>query len=427
MIRIIVLGVSILISINTNGQGKYGSDEEGCKENLSMFREYYKQKNYADALPAWRWAFINCPASSGNIYKNGPKIIKERIKIDKENKAAYIDTLLMIFDQRIEYFGKEGYVLGLKGYELVLIDKNRSKEALNYLQRSLDLDGNNASVQAVYAYMRAMVNLEKLGEKIKEDVLEAYTLVSEIVHFNIVNESKVTKNFVKYSEKIEDLFTPYANCKDLISLYSKNIDPNTNDVNLLKRVVTLLNDKNCTDDDLFFNVSNRLYELEPSPASADLLSKMSIAKGKSSDAVVFAKTAIELEEDQNLKAKYYLALADAYRSQGSFLLARDAVFSALKLRSGWGEAYINLGNIYVAGAKSCGDDFENQTVYWVAVDAFKKALSDSETEYRASKSINTYSKYFPTKENCFFNGVTAGSKHMVDCWINKQTIARTSD
>ena len=427
MIRIIILVGAILFSFNTNGQGKYGLDEESCKENLSMFREYYKQKNYAEALPAWRWAFLNCPASSGNIYKNGPKIIKERINIDKENKLAYIDTLLMIFDQRIEYFGKEGYVLGLKGYELVSLDKNRSEEALSYLKKSLDLEENNSSVKAVYGYMRAMVNLEKSAEKSKQDVLEAYAVVSEIINFNIVNESKATKNFVKYSEKIEDLFTPYANCEDLISLYSKNIDFNTNDINLLKRITTLLNDKNCTDDDLFFNALSRLYELDPSASSADILSKMSISRGKSSDAIVFAKEAIDLEEDKNLRAKYYLALADAYRSQGSFVLARDAVFSALKLRSGWGEAYINLGNIYVAGAKSCGDDFETQTVYWVAVDAFKKALSDSETEYRASKSINTYSKYFPTKENCFFNGVTAGSKHMIDCWINKQTIARTSD
>ena len=46
---------------------------------------------------------------------------------------------------------------------------------------------------------------------------------------------------------------------------------------------------------------------------------------------------------------------------------------------------------------------------------------------RASKSINTYSKYFPTKENCFFNGITPDSKHIVECWINQTTIARTSD
>ena len=427
MFRTTILIIGIFISFNTSGQDKYGLDEERCKENLSMFREYYKQKNYVDALNPWRWAFINCPASSGNIYKNGPKIIKEKIKLDKENKSAYIDTLLMIFDQRMEYFGKKGYVLGLKGYELILLDKSRSEEALGYLEESIKIEENNSSVQAVYGYMKAMVNLEKIGLKTKNDVLEAYVLISEIIDYNIINETKAKKNFVKYAQKIEDLFTPYANCEDLVLLYSKKIDTQTNDIGLLKRITQLLNNKECTDSDLFFNVTKRLYDLEPSSSSAYLLSKMSVSRNNSYEAIMYAKKAIEIEEDINIQAKYYLALADSYRSKGSFSLAREAVFNALEIRNGWGEAYINLGNIYIAGAKSCGDDFQNQTVYWIAIDAFKEALLAPETKLRASKSINTYSKYFPTKENCFFNGLTSGSNYFIECWINKNTIVRTSD
>ena len=427
MKKIVISAVAILAIFSANAQGKYGTDEQKCKENLSMFREYYKQKNYADALSSWRWTFLNCPEASGNIYKNGPKIIKERIKVDKENKSTYIDTLMIVFDQRIQYFGKEGYVLGLKGYELIGIDKNRSKEALGYLKQSLDLEGHNASVQAVYGYMKAMVNLQKSGDKTKADVLEAYAIVSEIIDYNIVNESKATKNFVKYSQKVEDLFTPYANCDDLIALFSQKLDASTEDINALKRITELLNNKNCTNSDLFFNTSSRLYELDPSAASADQMSKMSVAKGKSSDAITFAKEAIEMEQEENQKAIYYLALADAYRNAGSYASARVEVYNALELRSGWGEAYMNLGNIYISGAKSCGSDFNNSTVYWVAVDSFKKALSDGETKDRASKSINTYSKYFPNKETCFFNGAETGQSHTVGCWINKVTAVRTSD
>ena len=427
MFRTTILIIGVFISFTTIGQDKYGLDEERCKENLSMFREYYKQKNYVDALNPWRWAFINCPASSGNIYKNGPKIIKEKIKLDKENKSAYIDTLLMIFDQRVEYFGKKGYVLGLKGYELILLDKSRSEEALGYLEESIKIEQNNSSVQAVYGYMKAMVNLEKTGLKTKNNVLEAYVLISEIIDYNIINETKAKKNFVKYAQKIADLFTPYANCEDLVLLYSKKIDTQTNDIGLLKRITQLLNNKECTDSDLFFNVTKRLYDLEPSSSSAYLLSKMSVSRNNSHEAIMYAKKAIEIEEDINIQAKYYLALADSYRSKGSFSLAREAVFNALEIRNGWGEAYINLGNIYIAGAKSCGDDFQNQTVYWIAIDAFKEALLDPETKLRASKSINTYSKYFPTKENCFFNGLTSGSNYFIECWINKNTIVRTSD
>lgn len=425
--KIIVLAVVVSTALSVNAQGKFGADEQKCKENLSMFREYYKQKNYADALNPWRWTFVNCPEASGNIYKNGPKIIKAKMKVDKENKAAYIDTLMMVFDQRIQYFGKEGYVLGLKGYELIGVDKKRSEEALGYLQSSIDLDGNKASVQAVYGYMKAIVNLEKSGVKTKEDVLNAYAVVSEIIDYNIVNETKMAKNFVKYSSKVEDLFTPYANCDDLVSLFSAKFDIATEDVSFLNRITKVLEGKDCSSSQLFFDASSRLYELDPSAASADKMAKMSIAKGKSSDAIEFAKKAVEMEEDENQKAIYYLGLADAYRNAGSYSSARNAVYNALKIRSGWGQAYMSLGNIYIAGANSCGGDFEKSTVYWVAVDAFKKALNDDDTKDRASKSINTYSKYFPTKETCFFNGVEAGKSHTVACWINEVTTARTSD
>jgi len=427
MKKLIILVVAILAVFSVGAQSKYGADEQKCKENLSMFREYYKQKNYDDAYNPWRWAYVNCPESSGNIFKNAPKILKAKMKADKANKSAYVDTLMMVFDDRIKYFGKEGYVLGIKGYELIVVDKSRSEEALGYLKRSIELEGNNASVQAVFGYIKAIVNLEKSGVKAKSDVIEAYSVVSEVIDYNIVNETKMAVHFVKYSEKVEELFTPYANCDDLIALFSVKFDPATEDVNLLKRIIKVLDNKKCTDSDLFFSASSRLYELEPSSASADQMSKMSIAKGKSSNAIAFAKQAIELEEDANQKAIYYLGLADAYRNGGSYASARNAVYSALELRNGWGEAYMNLGNIYIAGAKNCGSDFDKSTVYWVAVDAFRKARTDEETSDRASKSINTYSKYFPTKENCFFNGLEAGTQHTVACWINKTTTARTSD
>ena len=90
------------------------------------------------------------------------------MKDNKENKSAYVDTLMMVFDRRIQYFGNESYVLGLKGFELVLVDKNRSEEALVYLKKSIDAQEKKSSVQAVYGYMKAMVNLENLEKKVKK-------------------------------------------------------------------------------------------------------------------------------------------------------------------------------------------------------------------------------------------------------------------
>jgi hypothetical protein len=395
-----------------------------------LFREYFKQKSYADALSPWRWTFNNCPNSSGNIYKNGPKIIKERMKVDKQNKAAYIDTLMMIFDQRIKYFRKEGYVLGLKGYELIGVDKDRSEEGLGYLKQSLDLEGNKSSVQAVYGYMQAIVNLEKKGEKTKQDVLEAYARISEIIDYNIANETKTAKHFVQYSEKIENLFTPYANCDDLITLFTSKFDSNTENIDFLKRVTKNLKQQECINNELYLEVIKQLNELEPTFETAMDLSNYYFLKKKWIKALFTLNKALikyeeELDETQILQAE--LGIANISRLSGRYKGAIDAVDQILEKHPNYSEAYLLKGNIYISGASSCGNDFEQQTVYWVAVDAFKKALSDEKTKVRASKNINTYSKYFPAKETCFFNGVEPGKSHTIGCWINKTTIARTSD
>ena len=416
-----------LVDFSTNAQSKFGLDSASCVENRSIYVQNFKSKNYSDALEPWRWAWRNCPKANENTFRHGPKIIKERIKVDKENKSAYVDTIMMIFDQRIMYFGKEGYVLGLKGYELVIADKKRSAEALSILDKSLTLQGNKSGPQAIYGYIKAMDNLSKKGVKTKQDVLEAYVRVSEVIDYNIVNASKATKHYIQYSKKIDKIFTNYANCEDLINLFLKKTEAWYNTIDNLKQVTKTLELQGCTDDELFFNTSSALYSLDPSASSADKMSKMSIAKGKYGDAINFAKEAIEMEESVNQKAIYYLALADAYRNGGSFALARSAVYNALEIRNSWGEAYLNLGNIYVSGVKGCSGDFEKSTVYWLAVDAFRKALLDEDTKERANRSINTYSKYFPSKETCFFNGVEVGKSHTIGCWINKATVARTSD
>ena len=64
------------------------------------------------------------------------------MKADKENKAAYIDTLMQIYDRRIEFIGKEGFVLGLKGSDLLRYEKTRYDEAYQILKKSYEIEQN---------------------------------------------------------------------------------------------------------------------------------------------------------------------------------------------------------------------------------------------------------------------------------------------
>ena len=80
---------SITISANPLKDNKFGNDSIQCVTNISLFREYVKQKNYDDALSNWRKAYQLCPKATKNIYIDGAKFINillAKIKVLKNYK-----------------------------------------------------------------------------------------------------------------------------------------------------------------------------------------------------------------------------------------------------------------------------------------------------------------------------------------------------
>jgi len=96
-------------------------DSMMCVQNLSLYIEYFKQDNYNDAIVGWRGAASVCPKATESLWTNGIKIYEELSdkEEDKAQKASLLDSMFWAYDQRIEHFGKEGYVLGRKGSDLL--------------------------------------------------------------------------------------------------------------------------------------------------------------------------------------------------------------------------------------------------------------------------------------------------------------------
>ncbi len=72
------------------------------------------------------------------------------------------------------------------------------------------------------------------------------------------------------------------------------------------------------------------------------------------------------------------------------------------------------------------DELSHLSVYWVAVDQYKKAIQkDSELAKVANKKIKTYSQYFPDTEMVFFYSYKVGDTYKLEGWINESTKVRT--
>ena len=76
-------------------------------------------------IKSWRKVFKNCPSFNQNTFINGPKMYHYKIKQDNVNKEFYLDTLMLIYDTRIQYFGNKEKVFGSKGSDLLKYDPSR--------------------------------------------------------------------------------------------------------------------------------------------------------------------------------------------------------------------------------------------------------------------------------------------------------------
>ena len=82
---------------------------DDCKVNLSLFTEYAKVKNYADAYEPWMKVYKECPTASKNIYSLGVRILEWKIKqaTTQEEFKACFDQLMKLYDDRIQYYGND--------------------------------------------------------------------------------------------------------------------------------------------------------------------------------------------------------------------------------------------------------------------------------------------------------------------------------
>jgi tetratricopeptide (TPR) repeat protein len=434
---------SLLIAQEENantGESRYGKDSVTCIMNISLYREFFKQwkasdyknETVKDVIEPWRWVFLNCPKGTQNTYIDGVKIVSYLIENAKTPalKDKYIDTLMMVYDQRIKYFGKEGYVLGRKGVDLFTYRPQDTEEIYKDLKRSVELEGDNTAGPVLVWYMNAAVNMAKEGKADSVVIFETYDIATEIIDNNIIKNETVPeekKNWQIIQGNIELILEPFATCPDLVKIYRKKFTETPDDLELMKKINNILEVKKCQSDPLYFETTKRLYELEPSPSSAYMIGKMLLNEGKYAESIDYLKEAEKIGDSVAIQ-KSYKYIAQAYRALNNFPSARTYALKSAALNPHDGDAYLMIGDMYAESAKDCGtNELTSRAAYWTAVDKYIKAKQvDPEVAAEADKKIAAYSVYFPTASTIFFYALKEGDTYKVECWINEETKIRAA-
>jgi hypothetical protein len=118
---------------------------------------------------------------------------------------------------------------------------------------------------------------------------------------------------------------------------------------------------------------------------------------------------------------------------GNYQASADFARQAIGYNPEYGFAYLILGYAYAGGTRNCGDTFDQRTVYWLAYDVTRTAVSkmteaESNQIRMANEALSRYVRNFPTREDLFFRGISIGSGYTVRCgWISGGTSVRSSD
>lgn len=416
-------------------------------ENSSLYEEFLKNKNYDDAISSWRFIFKNYPKASKNTYINGAKIIRKFINksIKAKNTDAankYIDTLMMVFDQRGKYYDK-GRSLGYKGIYLSRYKKNKvTEEAYGYLKEAVSILKNKASIKEITTMMTLSQKLFKTKKMEAEEIVNNFMTSMDILEFQAKKHKAKAKKLEKITvtqNNVEALFVESgaATCEVIIKVFTPKFEKTPEDIALLKKITKFLSKKNkgtdCTDSELFAKASEKLYELEPSPEAASNIAQLYAKKEDYEKASEYFKKAAEEEkEDMDKKADYFYKLALVTNKLHQPVQSRTYAREAIKLKDKWGAPYLLIATLYASSGGSCATDadasikkFQRGAVYLVAVDMLIRAKSiDPEVSDAANKLIYSYKAGFPEKQNAFFCGFKAGQSYTVGCWINATTKIR---
>ena len=432
------------------------SDE--CLEQLSIFAESAKIKNYQAAYEPWMTVLDNCPKLSLATYQYGEIILKDFINKSEsaEDKSKYLNDLLSLYDLWAENFPERkgvrqiGKIFSSKGQAMLdngVKDKELIYDTFDYAFQNDPTSFTNPKSLAYYfqtAYdlfkTGSKINLETLFEKY-EELTEKFELLKTNISKNIdiilnkeesgtpltsreVRNKKIydtNSNAVSaYLQLIDQLIAKEATCDILIPLYSKNFEENKNNPLWIRRAAGRLDGKDCSDDPLFVTLVEQLHSLEPSADSAYYLGILNDKQGNSEDALKYYQESVSLQSDNYKKANILYKIAVKFKNAGRRLSARNYAEQALSYQPSLGRAYLLIANMYADSANGCGDtQFNKRAVFWLAAQtAVKAGRVDASLKKISDRTAAAFNGRAPSKTDIFTEG-NQGTSITFSCWIRR--------
>ena len=434
-----------LLTATVNVKAQHNLHQQECTVEYNLFKGDVQGKNFAGATERLDNLMTNCPTLSVNIYKMGGKIADNMIATG--NKMGGITLQNKINEARIKHFPKDLGKVYSDWFSFQVEHGASENDSFHLLEKGYKADPSGISAKNIYLYFDKI--LEQNKNTNVQKILDTYDDINDALEIKSgVYQQKLSKLLSKedagselgkkeakskriaeavlknigiinggLDQKVEELLT----CERLVPIYRRDFESNKSNAQWLKRAVSRMFHKGCTNDPLYEQVAKAYASAAPTADAYNFVAGILEKQGKTSEALDMRQKAFELETDPIKKAKLLLNTAQGFASKGQKGQARKYANEALTFNPSLGKAYLLIATMYASSANSCGnDEFSKRMVYVAALrKARRAAVVDPSIASRARKYINSYSGNIPTTSMAFAKGIKSGESFRVGCWIGE--------
>ena len=419
------------------------------EDAFTLYKDEMRIKNYPAARKLWKIAYKNAPGSNGTVtyhFDDGVKIYDYFFKNtdDPDLKRAYVDTIMSIYDKRVECFGDDGTVAARRAfnsyyYYRQYVDQGQIfqsfKDVFDLKQEKADYFIVNPFAKLLYdRVLDSLIQIDEASElthlilrtieygkaNATPKYEEAWATIDAYAP-PLLSGLEGIKGFYDCNYYLDKYFDQYledsTSCDNVSEVYLKAVWGGCDSLNALVSRMKLTRDTVCY--------------VPPPPPGPLRLANNALEEGRFDDAINYYNQYVHQTEDIDRKADKLLRIAKIYYAhKRNFPMARQFALKAAEIKADWGEPYILVGKLYASSGPLCGPGrgWDSQIVTWAAVDKFEFAKRiDAEVIEEANKWIRRYEQYMPSKEDIFMrSNVDENMRFKIGCWINEWTRVRAA-
>lgn len=364
-----------------------GADEDSIKTAkgyITMFQQAGANKDYQDMYVDYQWLKKYAPFAVNGIYTQSPFMFYSLIGAEQDpaRKRQYLDEMMELFELRqknldaLNSFAKTkstlGDVLSVKAeyynwtapsvlgqqFDLRESYKNFS-EAIKMVNEQGGREITGSFLQTFFqvsdAVYKAMPNT--MREQYLQDYLDSKDACEKMLQLakeaqengDAERAQQLVATYDAPLAAIEQIFSQSgaADSAQLIAIYTKKFDSYKEDIAKLNSSLTIMQQNDCDESDIYYQYAEAAYALQPSFTSAIGLAQKAQKDGKLAEMLEYYDKALELASSDARRGAICLnicnGLTKSKQYTGALTYAEKGIAYNPDLT---GKAYLKMANIY---------------------------------------------------------------------------------